>query len=89
MKYLLCGVSFRHVCCRNSHEYFRCRAKNSLGLLETVIMFSTLPSLHGKAKRDWKEIDSKKDDIRRLSRKCVGLKALLLQHAPGNQVGAV
>lgn len=39
-----------------------------------------------QAKRDWKEMETKKDDIRRLSSKCVGLKALLLQHAPGNQV---
>lgn len=42
-----------------------------------------------QAKRDWKEMESKKDDIRRLSSKCVGLKALLLQHAPGNQVSLV
>ncbi|CAB1119426.1 unnamed protein product [Ectocarpus sp. CCAP 1310/34] len=42
----------------------------------------------GEAKRDWKEMESKKDEIRRLSTKCVGLKALLLQHAPGNQVDA-
>ncbi|CAM9203957.1 unnamed protein product, partial [Ectocarpus fasciculatus] len=42
----------------------------------------------GEAKRDWKEMESKKDDIRRLSSKCVGLKVLLLQHAPGNQVDA-
>lgn len=39
-----------------------------------------------QAKRDWKEMETKKDEIRRLSNKCVGLKALLLQHAPGNQV---
>lgn len=39
-----------------------------------------------QAKRDWKEMESKKDEIRKLSNKCVELKALLLQHAPGNQV---
>lgn len=31
-------------------------------------------------------METKKDDVRRLSNKCVGLKTLLLQHAPGNQV---
>lgn len=46
-------------------------------------------SRHLQAKRDWKEMETKKDDVRRLSNKCVGLKALLLQHAPGNQVSSV
>lgn len=31
-------------------------------------------------------METKKDDVRRLSNKCVGLKNLLLQHASGNQV---
>lgn len=39
-----------------------------------------------QAKGDWKEIDAAKDEMRRLSNKCAGLKALLMQHAPGNQV---
>ncbi|CAM9184751.1 unnamed protein product, partial [Discosporangium mesarthrocarpum] len=40
----------------------------------------------GQAKRDSKEVDNSKEEMRRLSNKCVALKELLLQHAPGNQV---
>ncbi|CAN0042899.1 unnamed protein product [Ascophyllum nodosum] len=42
----------------------------------------------GEAKRDWKEVESKKEEMKSLSNKCTGLKTLLLQHAPGNQVDA-
>ncbi|CAM9134653.1 unnamed protein product [Chrysoparadoxa australica] len=40
----------------------------------------------GKAKRDWKELDGKKESVRSISHKCEGMKRLLLQHAPGNQI---
>ena len=40
----------------------------------------------GNAKRDWKEIDNKKDEMRALSRRCVEKKKLLLQYSPGSSV---
>lgn len=85
------AMSYKYsLCCRTlSCVCFCGRAKRSPCLTKYVLVFSTLLVLHAKAKRDWKEIDSKKDEIRSLSKKCVGLKALLLQHAPGNQVSVV
>lgn len=40
----------------------------------------------GNAKKYWKEIDSKKDSMKALSRACVEKKKLLLQYAPGTAV---
>ena len=40
----------------------------------------------GNAKREWKDIDSKKDAMRFSSKGCVDKKKLLLQHAPGTAV---
>ena len=40
----------------------------------------------GAAKRQWKEIDDKKDSMKSVSRACVDKKKLLLQYAPGTAV---
>ena len=40
----------------------------------------------GDAKRQWKEIDGKKDEMRALSKRCTDKKKLLLQFAPGTTV---
>ena len=40
----------------------------------------------GNAKRSWKEIDNKKDEMRVLSKRCGDKKKLLLQYAPGTNV---
>lgn len=40
----------------------------------------------GAAKREWKEIDDKKDLLKANSRACVEKKKLLLQYAPGTAV---